>query len=337
VINIARAIAFRIIQIVLLPVAVVGYVLFLVKVITYSRKSGVSATALAPLYTRYMQHKLGTRRDEPCERLMMVLPNVPHLGLRLTTGPTRLAHRLTGYVPKIYRYPYEGDPPMKHEPAARTTFFDAALSRHYANIDQFVILGAGWDTRAFRMPHDTRVRSFEVDTTRTQTIKRAMLDKAGVDAANVTFVTADFLTEDWLEKLVNAGFDTGKRSFFLWEGVTMYLDREAVEDTLRTIAGTARGGVVAFDYFSADLIAGRGGLYMRYARVAANSVGEPLRFGIESEPPARKHVAEFLAACGLTMEEQRNFGPESDRNHAMGGFTTAIVERNSLQQTRGEP
>ena len=82
-----------------------------------------------------MQHTLGTRRDDACERLMMVLPNVPHLGLCLVTGPTLLAHRLTGHVPRSYRYLYEG--------AARATFFDGALARHLGDIDQVVMLGAG--------------------------------------------------------------------------------------------------------------------------------------------------------------------------------------------------
>jgi hypothetical protein len=57
------------------------------------RRMGTSATALASLYTRYMQHRLGTRRDEPCDRLMMVLPNVSKPGLRLVTAPTRLYKR----------------------------------------------------------------------------------------------------------------------------------------------------------------------------------------------------------------------------------------------------
>ena len=146
--NIVKAPIFRMIQIAWSPIALVGYVLFVIKLIIFSRQSGVSSTTLASLYTRWMQHKLGTRLDEPCERLMMVLPNVSQLGLRLVTGGTLLAHRLTSYVPRIYRYPYEGDPPMVHESAARTTFFDAALARHLGDIDQLVILGAGWDTRS---------------------------------------------------------------------------------------------------------------------------------------------------------------------------------------------
>jgi methyltransferase (TIGR00027 family) len=324
--NLAAATSFRVIQVVLGPIALVGYVDFAVRSMLVSRRSGVSETALASLYTRWMQHQLGTRFDEPCQRLMRVLPNVPALGLRLTTGPTLLAHRLTGYVPEIYRYPYEheGDPPFAHEPVARTTFLDAALERHIADIDQLVVLGAGNDTRSYRLPAETRVRCFEVDTAKTQTLKREMLGIAGVDTSRVTFVAADFMNKDWFEKLLNAGFEPDKPSFFLWEGVTMYLDRGAVENTLRTIAGTAVGSVVAFDYLTADFIESRS-LYLRFARAALKATGEPWMFGIESTPPAREQVAAFLKSCGLSMSEQRNVGQETDEKHAAGGLAVAIV------------
>jgi methyltransferase (TIGR00027 family) len=89
-----------------------------------------------------------------------------------------------------------------------------------------------------------RVRVFEVDSSQTQIVKRETLKKAGIDSSGVTFVPADFENEDWLACLTAAGFDRGKRSLFLWEGVTMYLDREAVEDTLRKIASTAHGSIM---------------------------------------------------------------------------------------------
>jgi len=322
--KIVAATAFRIIQLIWLPVGAVGYVLFVVKLVAYSRRSGTSATVLASLYTRWMQHKLGTRRDEPCDRLMGVLPMVPPLGLRLSTTPTLVAHLLTGYVPKIYRYPYAGVPPMQHQSAARTTFYDAALERHIAGIDQLVILGAGFDTRSYRLPAGTHVRCFEVDTPKTQAFKRAMLKQAGVDSTRVTYVPADFAAGDWLKKLVEAGFAPDKPSFFLWESVTMYLDRQAVESTLRMIARTAAGSVVAFDYFSSEIIESRS-LYMRYARAMVSATGEPFTFGIDNTPPARKQIAAFLEACGLSLEEQRNFGLETGQKRAMAGFATGIV------------
>jgi methyltransferase (TIGR00027 family) len=243
--------------------------------------------------------------------------------LFLVTAPTLLAHRLTGYVPRIYRYPHEGEPPMSHQPAARTTFYDAALERHIDRIDQLVILGAGFDTRSYRHPA-AHVRCYEVDTPRTQAFKREMLNMAGVETSRVIFVAADFLEEDWLTKLIDAGFEPTKPSFFIWESVTMYLDRESVESTLRKIASTASGSVVAFDYLSTEMIETRS-LFMRYARITINATGEPWRFGIDNTPPVRERVAALVESCGLSLEEQLNFGQEGDGKRATAGFATAIV------------
>src|SRR5215510_10693307 len=319
------ALVSRILQIILVPIAAVAYVVLLIKLILYSRRSGVSATVLASFHTRWMQHKLGTRRDEPCARLMKVLPNVSELGTSLVAAPTLVGHRLTGYVPKIYRYPYEGVPPMTHQPAARTTFYDAALGRHLSSVEQFVILGAGLDTRSYRLPARVQVRCFEVDTPKTQAFKREMLRRAGVDASRITYVPANFQAKDWFNKLVEAGFKPDRPTFFLWESVTMYLDREAVVNTLRKIAGTATGSIVAFDYFSAEMIQSRNH-FMRYARAVLNAIGEPFgTFGIDHTPPARQQVAAFVESCGLSLQEHRNFGEETAGKRAAAGFAIASV------------
>jgi len=323
--NIVAATCFRIVQIILLPVAAVAYVVLLIKLISYSRRSGASATVLASFYTRWMQHKLGTRRDEACERLMKVLPNISQPAINLVAAPTLLGHRLTGYVPKSYRYPYGGVPPMSHQPAARTTFYDAAVERHLVGVEQFVILGAGLDTRSYRLPPQAHVQCFELDTPKTQAFKREMLRRAGVDATRVTYVPVNFQVKDWFDKLVDAGFKPDRPSLFIWESVTMYLDREAVVDTLRTIAGTAGGTVVAFDYFAVEMLQSRS-LFMRYARAVLKVFREPFgTFGIDHTPPARKQVAAFLESCGLSLEEHRNFGQETAGKHAMAGFAIAIV------------
>jgi Leucine carboxyl methyltransferase len=201
----------------------------------------VSATAQGPLSARFSEHNFATRQDEAADRLMRALPGVPRLGLRLTTGPVLLAHRVTGYVPRAFRYPFEGDVPPQYEASARIWFFDAAVDRYLPDVAQFVILGAGFDTRAYRLPSDTRVRVFEVDSPQTQLVKRETLQKVGIDSSAVTFVAADFEKDDWLVCLSAAGFAAGERTLFLWEGVTMYLTREAVEDSLRKSLRRRRG------------------------------------------------------------------------------------------------
>jgi methyltransferase (TIGR00027 family) len=229
-------------------------------------------------------------------------------------------------VPRAYRYPFEGDVPPRYEASARIWFFDAAVDRYLPDVAQFVILGAGFDTRAYRLPNDTRVRVFEVDTPQTQTVKRETLRKAGIDSSGVTFVPADFEHEDWLACLVAAGFDPGERTLFLWEGVTMYLDREAVEDTLRKIASTAHGSIVAFDYFTTEALESRA-LYWRYGRAATKATGETLKFGVDSTPPSRERLAELLRSCGLSLSDQRTLGEDTPTRRAWGGFATATVTK----------
>lgn len=319
------AATFIILNILLFPISLLGYVIWVGKGILANRGSGVSGTAQGPLSARYMQHNLGTRQDEASSRLMQALPGVPPLGLRLSSGPLFFAHRVSGYVPKAFRYPFEGDVPPGYMASARQTFFDTIVDRYLSQLSQFVILGAGFDTRAFRLPKTEQVRSYEVDTPKTQAIKRQTLEKAGVDASGVTFVAADFEKEDWLVKLVEAGFDPGQPALFLMEGVIIYLDREAIESTFRKIASLAKGSLVAFDYYTSVAFESQE-FYWRYARATTKAAGEPLRFGFDSTPPSSERLAEFLRACGLTLDEQRTLGQETEGKRAWGGFATAMVK-----------
>jgi methyltransferase (TIGR00027 family) len=309
------------------PVILTGYVVWVGKTIATGR-SGVSGTAQGPLAARFSEHNFGTRRDEAADRLIRVLPGVPSLGLHLTAGPVLLAHRLTGYVPRPFRYPFEGDVPPQYEASARIGFFDAAVDRYLPDVAQFVILGAGFDTRAYRLPSDTSVRVFEVDSPQTQIVKRETLGKAGIIASRVTFVPADFEKQDWLACLTAAGFDPGQRTLFLWEGVTMYLDREAVEDTLRKIASTAPGSVVAFDYFTTEPLTSRA-LYWRYGRATTKAAGETLKFGVDSTPPSRERLAELLRSHGLSLSDHRTLGEDTQARRAWGGFALATVDASS--------
>jgi methyltransferase (TIGR00027 family) len=316
--------AFYGINALLLPVTLTGYALWVGKVVI-RRGKGVSGTAQGPLSARYFQHKLGTREDAAAARLMTEVPGVSRLALRMVAGPVLLGHRLTGYVPRAFRYPFQGDVPPYYEPSARMAFFDSAVERHLADIRQLVILGAGFDTRALSLPEQRGIVAFEVDTAKTQAAKRDVLEKCGLDASRVRFVVANFEKQDWLARLVAAGFDPGKRAIFVWEGVTMYLERAAIEATLRDIASTAKGSVVVFDYFTTEGLTSRSPFW-RYVRFALRVAGEPFKFGVDSSPPSRERLAELLRSCGLTLGEQRTLGRESGGGRAWGGFATALVE-----------
>src|SRR5215475_10796585 len=153
---------FYLINIVLFPLTLIGYVLD-VGHLFLRHQPGVSTTAQGPLSARRTQHYLGVREDQTASRLMVSLLGFFRLAWYLAAGPILLAHRLTGYVPKAFRYPYEGEVRVQYQASARQTFFDAVVEKYLANIAQFVILGAGFDTRAYRLPKEAQIQVFEVD------------------------------------------------------------------------------------------------------------------------------------------------------------------------------
>jgi len=274
---------------------------------------------------RWLQHQLGLRRDEACAKLIKVLPNHSYIGLCAAAFPVLLGHRLTGFIPRMLRYPYEGIPPVGHSSSVRATFVDAAIERYLPGVEQFVELGAGYDTRTAQLQHNRRIRCFEVDLPKTQQMKRELLSQCGVDTSGVRFVRANFLTDNWLDNLAKADFDPRKPTFFLWEGVTYYLSREAMEKTFRIIATSAPGSVVVFDYGTdANIEAYRkplGRLQAAYLK----AVREPQTFWISSEPPVKKNLAALMQEYGLSLREQLDFGHETKRKRSRGGLAVAAV------------
>jgi methyltransferase (TIGR00027 family) len=308
-----------------LPAWLVVMVLYEAHVILASRKLGVSATALGPMSTRWMQHQLGLRRDDACARLIKVLPNHCYAGLYVMAFPVLLGHRLTGFIPKMLRYPYEGIPHVRHQTAVRTTFGDAAIDKYLPGIEQLVELGAGYNTRTVRLQHMRQIRCFEVDLPGTQQLKLKLLHQCGVDTRGVTFVSANFITDDWLDNLVRAGFDPRKPTFFLWEGVTYYLSREAMEKTLRTIATIAPGSVVVFDYATDAVIKMYRNPLRRLHKAFLKAVHESQTFWIPSAPPVKETMATLMGSYGLSLREHLSWGHETKRKRLLGGLAVAGV------------
>jgi len=120
-----------------------------------------------------------------------------------------------------------------------------------APVEQFVILGAGLDTRAWRLDALAGAAVFEVDHPDTQALKRRRAERMPAKAREVRFVATDFHEDDMTRALLAAGYDTSCPTFWLWEGVTMYLRPQAVAANLRSFASlSARGSRLAMTYLS---------------------------------------------------------------------------------------
>jgi methyltransferase (TIGR00027 family) len=135
--------------------------------------------------------------------------------------------------------------------AARSRYAEDALGEAVRRgLRQYVILGAGLDTFAYRNPYtQTRLRVFEVDHPATQSWKRARLEEAGISIpASLTFIPVDFETQTMADGLKQADIDHGKPILFSCLGVTPYLTGETIASTLKFVAGLKTGSGVVFDY-----------------------------------------------------------------------------------------
>ena len=196
---------------------------------------------------------------------------------------------------------------------ARTHHMDRLLAQAAAEgARQVVNLGAGYDSRAYRFK-DTfpGVRFFEIDLPAMVEEKKRRLKRIlGRVPAEVVYVPIDFNTQNLPDELAGAGFDPGQKTFFIWEGVTMYISAAAVDSTLGFIASTARGSSVVFDYMLLGAVQGD---FVRYPDVRGLSFwvayrGEPFVFGIPEGGSAA-----FVIDRGL--EVRSDLGPKDLEEH----------------------
>ena len=169
---------------------------------------------------------------------------------------------------------------------ARTKHIDTILkAMAIQGIKQVVIFGAGYDSRAYRFRGIfPEVRFFEVDLPSTLAQKKKLVANImGSLPEWVVYVPIDFNKQTLGGVLENAGYDITAKTFFIWEGVTPYITKQGVENTLSFIADqSAPGSSVVFDYILQSVIEGTSGYY-RCREIAAFLArrGEPWIFGIE--------------------------------------------------------
>jgi methyltransferase (TIGR00027 family) len=173
----------------------------------------------------------------------------------------------------------------------RTRFIDDAFAAALADgIDQIVILGSGFDTRAYRLPGLERARVIEIDAPATLQIKRTRMEALlGRLPPHVSMSAMDFERDDVEAALSRTEFRARAPTLFVWEGVTSYLSAAAVDATVRHLAPLAapRSRVV-FTYLDHATLEGRSDVPgARAAMAAVRYAGEPFRFGFDpAELPA---------------------------------------------------
>jgi methyltransferase (TIGR00027 family) len=144
-------------------------------------------------------------------------------------------------------------------------------------LTQYVVLGAGMDTFAYRSPLAKQLRTFEVDHPATQRWKRDLLAAAQIAPPDhLAFVGADLETEPLAERLTAAGFDPSMPALVSWLGVSFFLTRQAVAATLAAIGALASGTELIVEYaLPPELRDARGQAYAEFALRVGEERGEP--------------------------------------------------------------
>jgi len=168
---------------------------------------------------------------------------------------------------------------------ARTRFIDDYLSACIDHgLEQLAILGAGYDSRAYRFEAlKKNVAVFEIDHPATQTVKKKKLKQIfGKLPSHVTYVPADLQNRDFASSLLATGYNQNLKTLFIWEGVTMYLDAGSVDQVLLFVSqNSGTGSSIIFDFTSPQVVQGREKRTEALAwRQKTTDVGEPLKFGI---------------------------------------------------------
>jgi methyltransferase (TIGR00027 family) len=186
---------------------------------------------------------------------------------------------------------------------ARVRYFDDFVKKSVKEgIEQLVILGAGYDTRAYRIEElKENVTVFEVDHPNTQSFKIQKIKEIfGSTPDNVMYVPVDFETEKLGQKLFDNGYDSSKKTLFVLEGLIMYIPPKAVAEILSFIVeNSGKDSAVIFDYYPESVVDGTCTLEIgKNIRNHLIQLGEPLQFGIEEEK-----IEDFLIQFGFSNVE----------------------------------
>ncbi len=204
-----------------------------------------------------------------------------------------LGHVVTWYIDKKW-------PGVRPSSLGRTCWIDDQLrDAMHDGAEQVVILGAGYDCRAYRVPGIKSRRVFELDQQNMiATKKERLASRLGTLPGHVTYVVVDFDRQDVSEVLPPAGFDRSRRAFFIWEGVMHYLTAEAVDKTLRAMVALAPpGSRLVFTYVHRGLLDGTV-KFGKLGEVPATlqESGEAWKFGLYPE-----ELPKYLGERGFTL------------------------------------
>lgn len=301
------------IQIIFIPFAIIGIIDGIYKGMGKSKKLGISFTSCRALQYRWLMHYFNIRPDPISVAFTKKFPCESHFGLWSVFGALIISQRLFGFTTRLGKLVEPGEETIFSTPGRRVLMFDRIIEKYIDEMEQIVLPGAGFDLIALQFTKGKKVKVFELDQVKTLNVKVETLNKAGIKHDWITYIPVDYSNESWDDKLLEAGFDKTKKTLFLWQSVSLFLEDDIVKETLRKMADLCvDGSIIAQDLYSKAFILGEISKMAKRQMSIIERMGEPWKFGIDMSNDLKAAVESFLKECGLKMTEYFQFGEKLD-------------------------
>ncbi len=308
-----QIILYIVIQIIFIPFAIIGIVVGIYKEMVVSKKLGVSFSAIKALQYRWLMHYFDTRPDPLSVAFTREFPCESHFGMWSVMGALIVSQKVIGFTTKLGKLVEPGEETLDSTAGIRVITFDKIMEKYVDEMEQIVLPGSGFDLIALRYTKGKNVKVFELDQVQTLNVKVETLKKAGIEHDWITYIPVDYTKESWIEKLLEVDYDKTKKTLFLWQSVSLYLDSGIVKDTLRQMANSCGdGSVIAQDFYSEAFMLGETSKAAKKFLRIIEKMGEPAKFGIDMSEDPKTEIELFLKECGLIMTEYTQFGEKLD-------------------------
>ena len=301
------------IQIIFIPFAIVGLIVGNYKEMVVSKKLGVSYSAGQALQYRWIMHYFNTRPDPLSVAFTKKFPCESHFALWSIMGALIISQRLFGFTTRLGKLVAPGEETLDSTAGIRVLTFDKIMEKYVDEMEQIVLPGAGFDLIALAFTKGKELKVFELDQVNTLNVKVETLQKAGIPHDWITYIPVDYVNESWADKLLEAGFDKTKKTLFLWQSVSLFLEAETVKETVREMADLCvDGSIIAQDFYSTAFMSGEISKIATKNMSLIAKMGEPWRFTIDMSNDPKVTVESFLNECGLKMTEYIQLGEKLD-------------------------
>ena len=313
-IRILQNCTYILLQIILLPISLIGMIYANNRQQKNSKKAKISYTAGQVIQGQWILHFFKLRKDNNIIKFIKKFPAESHIGFYMMFSAAILANKLVNFIPKALIKNNLDNISSYSFLFFRTKKIDQLVKDNIENVEQFVILGAGFDLRSIRYNND-KLKVFELDKKNTQKIKLDTLRKAKIITNNISYIEFDLNNSDWSIDLIKQGFKKNKKTLFLFESVGCYLEENIVNNILSTINNiSSKGSILIQDLYSTRFLHEDEFLRVKRGNKLIKKFGENWNFSINMDNNVELEISMLLEKHNLTSKETYICGKNSTKS-----------------------